>query len=117
MKPKPFITLASLFLAACVAAPKEIRQPPIADGPVEHCGKLFGIKLPNPQLPAHSSFQQGWVAIFYSLNGDGLASDVSVPDSEPKDIFKGEVLKAVKQWRFQPGVERGSCLAVIEFKA
>ncbi|MCK9996935.1 MAG: energy transducer TonB [Candidatus Krumholzibacteria bacterium] len=50
---------------------------------------------------------EGYVKVKLLVRADGTVGEVSVIDAEPKGLFDSAALKAVPQWRFQPGVIDG----------
>ncbi len=50
---------------------------------------------------------EGYVRVKMLVRADGTVGEVSVLDAKPKGLFDAAALKAVPQWRFQPGVIDG----------
>jgi protein TonB len=59
---------------------------------------------------------EGWVEFTFALDGSGVARDVTVLDSEPKDVFVKTTLNTMAQWTFQKDVERNRCYLVLDFR-
>ncbi len=53
---------------------------------------------------------EGHVRVKFLVRADGTVGEVSVVDAEPKGLFDSAALKAVPQWRFQPGVIDGQAV-------
>jgi len=53
---------------------------------------------------------EGYVRVKFLVRADGTVGEVSVVDAEPKGLFDSAALKAVPQWRFQPGVIDGQAV-------
>ncbi len=53
---------------------------------------------------------EGYVRVKLLVRADGTVGEVSVIDAEPKGLFDSAALKAVPQWRFQPGVIDGQAV-------
>ncbi len=53
---------------------------------------------------------EGFVKVKILVRADGTVGEVSVLDAEPKGLFDSAALKAVPQWRFQPGVIDGQAV-------
>ena len=44
---------------------------------------------------------EGWVRVRFIVNEDGSVDNVSVEDSEPKNIFNDAVIRSVSGWKFK----------------
>ena len=53
---------------------------------------------------------EGYVRVKLLVRADGTVGEVSVLDADPKGLFDSAALKAVPQWRFQPGVIDGQAV-------
>ncbi len=53
---------------------------------------------------------EGFVKVKMLVRADGSVGEVSVMDAHPKGLFDSAALKAVPQWRFQPGVIDGQAV-------
>ena len=53
---------------------------------------------------------EGFVKVKMLVRTDGTVGEVSVLDAQPKGLFDSAALKAVPQWRFQPGVIDGQAV-------
>ncbi len=53
----------------------------------------------------------GWVEVLFTVTPSGETSDVSITDSEPKEIFDEPAVEAVQQWLFEPREFRGETIA------
>ena len=53
---------------------------------------------------------EGFVKVKMLVRADGTVGEVSVLDAHPKGLFDSAALKAVPQWRFQPGVIDGQAV-------
>lgn len=67
-----------------------------------------------PSFPARARAlgQSGWVTISFVVDVDGSAQDVHVLESDPPGIFDEAAIDAVSEWRFDPGRDEGSPVAV-----
>lgn len=67
-----------------------------------------------PAFPARarSLGQSGWVTLSFVVDIDGSTQDVHVVDADPPAVFDEAALAAVRGWRFDPGQEAGSHVAV-----
>ena len=52
----------------------------------------------------------GYVKVKFLVRADGTVGELSILDSQPKGLFDSATLKAVPQWRFQPGVIDGQAV-------
>ena len=105
---------ALVALSACASAPA-LRPIPVLGSDVSSCSDLeverppVRTDAPQPD-PARLS---GWVAIAYSLKGDGKVSDMKIIDSEPKNEFVQGAVQGLRRSKFKPGAERDNCVAVL----
>lgn len=53
----------------------------------------------------------GWVEVLFTVTASGETADVSVANSEPKDVFDEPAVEAVQQWLFEPREFRGQTIA------
>jgi TonB family protein len=111
--------LISLFaLALCLAAgPVAAQAPPTAETRVYKPGD--GVSAPvlvkevKPQYTAEAKDAkvQGTVLIECVVETDGSVGDVRVTKSLDEDLDL-EAVKAVRQWRFEPGKKDGKAVRV-----
>jgi periplasmic protein TonB len=59
---------------------------------------------------------EGWVEFTFALDGSGVASDITILDSEPRDVFVKTTRYTMEQWTFQKDVVRSRCYLVLDFK-
>lgn len=52
-------------------------------------------------MSAKSRGIEGWVRVRFIVNEDGSVDNVSVEDSEPKNIFNDAVIRSVSGWKFK----------------
>lgn len=52
-------------------------------------------------MSAKSRGTEGWVRVRFIVNEDGSVENVSVEDSEPKNIFNDAVIRSVSGWKFK----------------
>jgi protein TonB len=53
---------------------------------------------------------EGYVKVKMLVRADGTVGEVSVLDAKPKGLFDEAAMKAVPQWRFQPGIIDGQAV-------
>jgi protein TonB len=53
---------------------------------------------------------EGYVKVKLLVRSDGSVGDVSVLAADPAGLFEAAALKAVPQWKFQPGVIEGQAV-------
>jgi hypothetical protein len=107
--------LFPLLLAACASAPTApLRPAPALGDDVVNCETLYsGRAVKNgPAGAPPVGVLQGWVALAYTLKGDGMASDVRVIDSEPKGEFVDGAAYGVTRMRFKEGEVHDNCVSV-----
>lgn len=54
---------------------------------------------------------EGWVEIRLAVDESGRVKQVEVIKSEPKKVFEAAVIKAARQWRFNPALKQGQPVA------
>jgi protein TonB len=67
-----------------------------------------------PGFPARARAlgQSGWVTVSFVVDLDGSTQDVHVAEADPPGVFDDAAVAAVKAWRFQPGEQGGTPVAV-----
>lgn len=67
-----------------------------------------------PSYPARArqQGQEGRVTLSFVVDVDGTAQDVTVVEAEPPGVFDAAAIDAVRGWRFEPGRDEGSPVAV-----
>ena len=62
---------------------------------------------PEPAYPrsARRRGVEGHVMVRFTVDARGRVEEVRVVESEPKGVFDGSALRAVKGWRFEPAVK------------
>ena len=53
---------------------------------------------------------EGYVELAFDIDNRGRPTNIEVVASEPKGVFDREVIKAVRQWRYEPIVYQGATL-------
>jgi len=63
------------------------------------------IKQPMPEFPQSElrRAREGWVLVNYSRSDDGSVVNPSIADSSRSEAFNKAALKAVQDWRYEPG--------------
>ena len=77
----------------------------------------------RPRYPATAlrNSQEGWVDVQYTVNVDGSVSDITVVSAEPRHVFDGAAIDALRRAKFSPALRDGEAIASqqqkrIEFK-
>ncbi|GLQ49288.1 energy transducer TonB [Dyella flava] len=77
----------------------------------------------RPRYPATAlrNSQEGWVDVQYTVNVDGSVSDITVVSAEPRHVFDGAAMDALRRAKFSPALRDGEAIASqqqkrIEFK-
>ena len=67
-----------------------------------------------PSFPARARAlgQSGWVTLSFAVDVDGSAQDVHVTEAEPPGVFDEAAVAAAPSWRFEPGRDHGTPVAV-----
>lgn len=73
------------------------------------------IKQIKPRYPAAAEKNKisGKVTLRFIVTKEGCIRDASVIESEPKGVFDGSALEAIRQYRFRPGVKGGESVDVV----
>lgn len=53
---------------------------------------------------------EGWVEVSFTINPDGLVSDVSLFDEQPSFIFEQSAISMAERFRFDPALLNGRTL-------
>lgn len=73
----------------------------------------FGLLNPiirvDPVYPAQAARdgREGWVRLSFTITETGDVEDVKVIDSQPRHIFDNAAQRALKKWKFRPGIRDG----------
>jgi TonB family protein len=92
--------IRNLILALCAV---------LATGALAHAETVGSstdlIKQPKPEFPQSElrRAREGWVLVNYKRSDDGSVVDPSVVDSSHSKAFDKAALKAVQDWRYEPG--------------
>jgi protein TonB len=54
---------------------------------------------------------EGFVVVEFVVSVDGTAQDVRVVEAKPEDVFGRAAVRAVRRWRFTPGIKDGEPVA------
>ena len=71
---------------------------------------IGGADLVYPEA-ARANGVEGRVVVRYDVTAQGKVVNAVVQASEPPGVFDHAALRAVRSWRFRPGVERGQAIA------
>ena len=68
----------------------------------------------QPLYPAHARMRriEGSVSVNFVVSAEGRTRDISVLASEPGNLFNGAATRAIERWRFAPGIQNGTPVAV-----
>lgn len=104
IKIKPFkvqskqidISAVSSLSGAQVEAPQQQMQ-------IYDANSLQAIKRVEPQYPRKARIRRksGFVELGFSINKNGLVSNVKVISSKPKGLFERSSINAIKKWKFK----------------
>ena len=123
MSPRPdWVTFAGYLLIACCGTPvnaetaQQMRAPTYDKS--ESCGAKVKKRI-NPEYPraaVKKGIKRGWVVVAVEVDDTGKVSQISVVDSEPKDIFDDVSVNALKQWQFVAAANGLRCKVLVEFQ-
>ncbi|GAA4362809.1 energy transducer TonB [Kangiella marina] len=68
---------------------------------------------PNYPIVAQQRGLEGWVLLTYDVDTSGTLSNIAVIDSEPRKIFDKEAVRALRKWKFKPGMTNGQPIASV----
>ncbi|MFT3789852.1 MAG: energy transducer TonB [Rudaea sp.] len=103
---KPAVTEAA---AKPAAAPAIATKPAAAPAPVGETRAAIAIRQPAPRYPveAYRAQWEGWVEVAFTIAADGSVKNGSVVSANPPRVFNAAALRAIADWKFQPGLENG----------
>ena len=110
----PALLLATLVAGSAHAGPPARPVPPWDK--YDTCVDLVVTRV-QPTYPSRLIAReiQGWVELTFKLDGSGVASDITILDSEPRDTFVKTTVSALTEWTFRKGEIRGQCYFVAAF--
>jgi protein TonB len=62
---------------------------------------------PDYPIQARQKGIEGWVDVQFSVGPDGSVRNPVVLNAQPKSIFDGAALQAIKGWKYNPRIEDG----------
>ncbi|MDX1442214.1 MAG: energy transducer TonB [Gammaproteobacteria bacterium] len=85
---------------------------PASSGAAESGGETRSIqpvRMEAPEYPrsALRRGEEGYVVIEFTVQTDGSTTDLEVIESEPRNTFDREAMRAVSRWRFEPALRDG----------
>lgn len=94
------------------AAPASSGQPaPARDKPAvaERNRSVKPLQMDPPDFPrtALRRGQEGFVVLEFTVSTDGSTRDIAVIESEPRNVFDREAIRAVSGWKFSPAMRDG----------
>lgn len=71
--------------------------------------QLMPIYRVEPNYPTRALRRniEGYVVVKFDIDEDGHPFNIQIIDSNPNNIFDREALRAVRRWKYQPGIENG----------
>jgi protein TonB len=71
------------------------------------------VSRPRPVFPYHARRRgiEGYVDIQFTVNAQGTVEDAQTLAASPSGIFENEALRAIRRWRFKPGIRNGKPVA------
>lgn len=117
------VRVSTLFGVSWVDPPPKLPILPVCDG--RGLGWFNGLpsaprpasRVP-PQYPVQALEEEieGDVTVVLDIFSNGDAIPVCLGDAAPPGWFETAALSAVSQWRFEPGLERGSYVVKVKFR-
>ncbi len=101
---RPAPTPAPTAAATPPPAPSPANPEPPAPKPAAHAGMPEAINSPQPTYPrdALRDGVSGEVTVSFTVNADGSVSGAAVVSSNPRRVFDGAALEAIRKWKFEP---------------
>lgn len=98
--------------AAVIASPAPASAPPaIAMVAASSLKKTNSVEPDYPRA-ALQRLVSGWVEVEFVVNAQGRVDDVTILNSEPREIFDDAAVAAVKRWRYAPVMRNGQAVTV-----
>ena len=115
-KPKPSmsgIRMERPKLQVMQAPAKPAGSPPSSGAADSGGGKenrsIRPVAMDAPEYPrdALRRGQEGYVVVEFTVQTDGSTADIKVVESEPRNAFDREAIRAVSRWKFEPALRDG----------
>jgi TonB family protein len=103
---KVLMTVVVVLLTIGIGCVK--RQPERKAGDRGVLKPSAGVHIPvhrvNPHYPAEAADKkiQGWVLMEFTINTEGVPTDIRVVESDPPGVFDQAATDALEQWRYRP---------------
>lgn len=70
---------------------------------------IRALSMEAPEYPrdALRRGQEGFVVVEFTVQTDGSTADIEVVESEPRNAFDREAMRAVSRWKFEPALRDG----------
>lgn len=71
------------------------------------------VSRPRPVFPYYARQRgiEGYVDLRFLVNAQGTVESAEVLAADPPGVFDNEALRAIRRWRFQPGIRDGQAVA------
>jgi protein TonB len=71
------------------------------------------VSQPRPVFPYYARQRgiEGYVDLRFLVNAQGTVETAEVLAAQPAGVFDNEALRAIRRWRFQPGIRHGQPVA------
>ncbi|NJO13681.1 MAG: energy transducer TonB [Gammaproteobacteria bacterium] len=108
--------LLSALVAICAACPPpQAAEPEKPDAGVQQqpLERISASQLKRTKVVAASFPQlaldygvEGFVSLQFTVLPDGSTADIQIVQAEPAGVFEANAIKALQQWRYEPGDQR-----------
>lgn len=91
----------------------------LAFGPIAFAGDLAVVSRVEPEFPHEATAigaEQGRVHARVTIEASGDVEHVEILNASPRRVFDRAVIRALAQWRFNPGAQGRSYEVDIDFK-
>ncbi len=71
------------------------------------------ISRPHPVFPYYARRRgiEGYVDVRFTVSADGTVEGAETLAAQPTGVFESEALRAIRRWRFKPGIRNGNAVA------
>ncbi len=79
---------------------------------------LQALRKVNPKYPRRAKIkkQEGFIELAFNIDKEGFVSNVTIINSNPKDVFDKSALNAIKKWRFKKSESSKNATITFNYK-
>lgn len=74
--------------------------------------KIISRSTPRYPAAAEDNDIEGWVQVKFTVDTNGVPTNIAITGAQPKGYFENEAIKSVKKWRFSPARNQSTGEAV-----